>query len=141
MIDQGALNRFVELEAQKKRLKAQLKQIQEEQDTLFLSEGALRDQIAAAQPAGVDKPTFSQKIGGATVYLHTQLWAKPKGEKESLVNRMIELDDIHHLTYNSQSLSATVREWMLGDGIPGEYADVLDAEMRYSLRCRGLKAE
>lgn len=138
MIDQVALNRYVELEAKKKKLKGQLKAIQEEQDNLFRGDGGLRDQIAEAQPVGVEKPTFSQKIGPATVYLHTQVWAKPKGDRESLVGRMIELDDRTYLTYNSQRLSATVREWIAGDGIPGEYADVLDTETKYSLRCRGL---
>lgn len=83
---------------------------------------------------GIDKMT----IGGATVYLHRQLWASQK-DGHDLVAALRKVG-LHHMVSekcNTQTLSAYVREVERDEGqLPAELEAAVNLTERYSLRVR-----
>lgn len=114
------LSRFSELELRRRELEAELKVVEQEQDTL---QPTILEQFVNS---GVSKVT----LNGLTLYIHSQLWAgvdRQDGETdESAYARACEklkemgLDDYVQTRFNSQSLSAYFRELVkLGASLEG----------------------
>ena len=131
------LVRFAELYNRKRDLDAEVKRVEEEMKVL---EGPLMEQFASDGISSV-------KIGGQTVYLHSQLWAKlivRDGEdrdaaKERALNALkaAQLEDFVEESYNSNRLSAYLRELkQQGKPMPEEFEGAIEGITQFSLRAR-----
>lgn len=99
MID--ALKKILNLDDEKKRLDARIKEIRAERAVL---EETLMNEFAEN---GINQ----MKVDGKTVYLTRELWASPKDKDQSFnYLKLIGLGDYVAETVNSNSISAFVRE-------------------------------
>lgn len=102
-LDTERLRRFVALENRKKELKAELEAVEAE----------LTELDADLQPEFVEAGIQSVRCDGRTLYLHRQFWAgMVDGDRPRAVTalRTAGMDDYVFETFNTQSLSAYVRE-------------------------------
>ena len=78
----------------------------------------------------------SIKIGGYTLYVHRQTWARadPLVDRGQLASVFIAAGLSEYLGLNTQSLSSYVRE--VGDGLGEDIKAVLEIDERISLRGR-----
>ena len=114
------VRRLAELEDEKSDLERRLKRVKSE---IADVEPVVRDEMAQE---GVQ----SINVGDRTVYLHRQLWARPRdGDYASAVEalREVGLDEYVEEKFNVHSLSAVVREWDRNDEeVPEELAKSLE---------------
>lgn len=129
-IDTEKMRRYVELTKRKRQTEEDLDGLKKE---LARLEGQLLEDF---ERAGVD----SMRIDGMTVYPHRQLFANARdGDKERAVEalRACGLDDYVKEQFNTQSLSAYVRELdELEEPLPQPLAEALDVHEKYTLRVR-----
>lgn len=124
------MRRYVELTKRKRQAEGELDELKKELSRL---ETKLLEDF---ERAGVD----SMRIDGMTVYPHRQLFANARdGDKERAVEalRACGLDDYVKEQFNTQSLSAYVRELdELEEPLPPPLAEALDIHEKYTLRVR-----
>lgn len=129
-LDTDKLRRYVDLSKSKREHKKQLKKINKELNDL---EGELLDQFEEVGMQNVH-------VDGMTVYIHRQLWAKAQNgdyEKACAALRAVGLDEYVNQRFNTNSISAWVREQEeLGHEIPEELQEALDISEVFSLRTR-----
>jgi hypothetical protein len=126
-VDTENLQEFVDLENDRRDLELRLKQIKERRQEL---EEKLLSQF---EESGVQ----SMRVNGMTVYMHRQLWANHNGDKETTVQalRASGLGDMIYETFNSQTLSAWVREMEdIDTEIPEAVRPHLKLSERFSIR-------
>lgn len=102
-MDNAKIQRFIELENAKKEAEALLDGIKEEIASLDLD----------LQQEFIEAGVQSVRCNGRTVYLHRQFWAgMVDGDRPRAVTalRTAGMDDYVFETFNTQSLSAYVRE-------------------------------
>jgi len=84
--------------------------------------------------------TSSVRCDGRTVYLHRQLWARPKDGDHALVCDLLrahDLGDLVRTSVNAQTLSSLVRERDAeGTPLPEDLAAAIDVSEAYRLRVR-----
>lgn len=110
--------------------------------------GSIKDKIARLEDAvmnmmqeeQLDRLPINLGIDTITLFIHRQLWAKPKdGDKERVVRTLkdVGLGDLVAESYNTNSLSAYVREQLAnGEDLEPELADVIDINEVASVRGR-----
>ena len=129
-MDTVKLNRFVELEKQRRDLETRLKALKEE--TTKLKESILSD----FEEAGMSKTV----VEGMTVYVHRQLWASAIDsdyERACQALKSAGLNDYVQERFNINSLSAYVRELdKAGDPLPSEFDGCIDVKERFEIRTR-----
>lgn len=129
-LDTARLNRLVELDRERRQLENRIKEINSERGRL---EEKILDEM---QHAGVQ----NMNIGGATVYLHRQLWARPRdGNKQAVIAALHEagLDEYVSETFSTQSLSAYVRELdSYDEPLPPELEEVVQVDEVFKVRTR-----
>ena len=85
----------------------------------------------------IDNDIQQQRVNGATIYPHRQVWASHGGDPQRAVAAMRSagLDDL--ITVNSQTLSAWVRERQANDEpLPAKVAEAILITERVSLRTK-----
>lgn len=124
------LRRFVEIEEIRKSLESQIEQLKAEAaqlESLILTD---------FEHDGVDRVT----LDGKTIFIERRLWASAKnGDKQALCKALkrARLSEFVQETFNSQSLSALVREWdREGRPIPPSLREVLEVSEVFKLRTR-----
>lgn len=129
-IDIENMRRYVALTQRKRAAEGEVDELKRE---LARLESKLLEDF---ERAGVD----SMRIDGMTVYPHRQLFANARdGDKERAVEalRACGLDDYVKEQFNTQSLSAYVRELdELEEPLPEPLAEALDVYTKYTLRVR-----
>jgi len=124
------LKRFVALEERRKELEGEIDRIKAEATEI---ESALMPQF---EQAGIERVS----VDGRTVYIERRLWAAAKnGDKPALCKALkrARLSDFVQETFNSQSLSALVREWdREGRAMPPSLREVLEVSEVFKLRTR-----
>jgi hypothetical protein len=124
------LKRFVALEERRKELEGEIDRIKAEAAEL---ESALMPQF---EQEGVERIS----IDGRTVFIERRLWASAKnGDKQALCKALkrAHLSEFVQETFNSQSLSALVREWDRdGRPMPPSLREVLEVSEVFKLRTR-----
>jgi len=124
------LKRFVALEERRRQLEEEIDQLKAEAVEL---EQALMPQF---EQAGIERVS----IDGRTVYVERKLWASAKnGDKQALCKALkrARLSQFVQETFNSQSLSALVREWDRdGRPMPPSLREVLEVSEVFKLRTR-----
>lgn len=129
-LDTDALREYVELTDRKRTIEAERRDINDRLDKL---EEKLLSQFEEQGMQNI-------KIGGASVYLHRQLWAKPKdGDKPKAVEALKRagLDEMVKETFNVHTVSAYFREAEANEQpTPPELDDAFDLNETYSLRVR-----
>jgi len=124
------LKRFVVLEERRRQLEAEIDSIKAEAADL---EQRLLPQF---EQSGMERVT----IDGRTVYVERKLWASAKnGDKQALCKALkrARLSEFVQETFNSQSLSALVREWDRdGRPMPPSLREVLEVSEVFKLRTR-----
>ena len=124
------LQRFVKIEHERRELEGKLAVLKQEKDLLET------ELLEIFEGSGVQ----STKVDGLTVYIHRQLWALAKDGEKGKVCDALEgagLQDFIQRTYNTQTLSAYVRELQRnGETLPPDVAGTLNIEEKYSLRTR-----
>lgn len=146
------LKAFLDLNRKKRELQERLDEVQGQLTKLE------QELLSEFEQAGVEKLT----VDGATVYIHTQLWAgvAKSGDvaTEEDKRRAMEalrasgLDDYVYETFNTNSLSAYVREQLAQapleirmdparwhEALPEPLHGAITITERQSLRVRGLK--
>lgn len=122
------LHGFIEASKLKKELEARLKDA-----TAELKEYE-EEMLAHFETLGVE----SLSSGDTTVYLHRQIWARAKdGDKDAVIHALkdTELADIVQETFNTNTLSAWVRECEReGRPIPDNLRDTLSITEDFSVR-------
>lgn len=122
------LQKFIETSKLKKELEARLKDA-----TSDLKEYE-EHMLEYFEEMGVE----SISSGDTTVYLHRQLWARAKdGNKEAVIAALkgTELEDMVQETFNTNTLSAWVRECERdGRAIPDALKDSLSIVEDFSVR-------
>jgi hypothetical protein len=106
-MDMNLAAKYASIIATKRRLEEELRTAKDEIASL---EESVRNMMQENSLDRLPVRVGSEKI---TLYLHRQLWAKPKGgDRESLVAvlKRCGLSDLVQEQYNSSSLSAYVRE-------------------------------
>ena len=122
------LHGFIEATKLKKDLDARLK------DATADLKGYEEELLQHFEGLGVE----SLSAGDTTVYLHRQLWARAKdGNKEAVIHALkgTELEDMVQETFNTNTLSAWVRECEReGRAIPETLKDTLAITEDFSVR-------
>jgi hypothetical protein len=110
--------------------------------------GSIKDKIARLedsvmnmmQEEQLDRLPINLGLDTVTLFVHRQLWARPKGgDKERVVRTLkdVGLGDLVAESYNTNSLSAYVREQLAnGEDLEPELADVIDINEVASVRGR-----
>lgn len=110
--------------------------------------GSIKDKIARLedsvmnmmQEEQLDRLPINLGLDTVTLFVHRQLWAKPKdGDKERVVRTLKEvgLGDLVAESYNTNSLSAYVREQLAnGEDLEPELSEVIDISEVASVRGR-----
>lgn len=126
-----ALDRFIELESERKYLEARLKEVKEE--IAPLHERVLN----YFEESGTEKI----RRGGMTLYLHSQLWARPIDgdyERGCEALRAAGMEDLIQTRFNIHTLSAVLREReRMGEAFPPEFEGVIETERTFQVRTRG----
>jgi len=124
------LKQFIQLERRRRELEAEIDTIKAESAEL---EASLLPQF---EQAGMERVA----IDGRTVYIERKLWAKAKnGDKQAVCKALkrARLGDYVSETYNSNSLSAYVRELdREGRSMSPGLAKVLEVSEVFKLRTR-----
>lgn len=135
LVDFSKARKFVTLSARIKALEAEVAKLKQDREVLKTD---LMDQLVEA---GSNKIV----VDGATVYIHQQLWAKPKnGDYESAIAalRLCGLGDLVKETFNTNQLSAVIREMKREDRqIPEALEATIETTDTYDLRVRSGKGE
>ncbi len=122
------LAKFVDYTKEKKALDKRLATVKAEMGTL---EEIILEEF---ENLGVS----SMRCGDTTVHLRRQLWARAKdGDKDTVceVLRDLEMGDMVSETFNTNTLSAWVRERdKAGEEIPAALKDVLAITEEFSIR-------
>lgn len=124
------LRDFVRLTRQKKEIEADLAVVKRDIEALqaTIIDGMLGEGVQS----------FKLTVDGerATVYLHRQLWAKPRnGDRDRLVQRLEEIGLRELVTVNHMGLAAFVRESVENDGaLPSDLIDYIETDERVSAR-------
>lgn len=111
-MDMDIAREFGSLISEKRKLEARLDNVKEQIASL---EPTLLNELVEAQ---VDRLPITLEGEKVTLYIHRQLWAKPKdGNRAAVVDalRGCGLEDLVKEDFNTSTLSAYVRE-RLGDG-------------------------
>ena len=124
------LDRFIELETERRILEARLKDIKEE--------------IAPLHEAVLEhfSQTGTEKIrrGGLTLYIHRQLWARAIDgdyERGCAALRAAGLEDLIKEQFNVHTLSAWLREQeRMGEPIPESFKGAIQTEETFQVRTR-----
>lgn len=134
MNDLVALARqYAELYAAKREAEANLRSIQQE---IAAMEPVLRDEMALN---GLDSLPLQTEAGKMTVYLHSQVWAKAKGDRAETCDALEKagLGEYVSRSFNTMSLSAYVREQLReGQPIEPELAATLNIDEVVGVRAR-----
>ena len=124
------LKRFVALEERRRQLEAEIDTLKAEAAEL---EQALMPQF---EQAGIERVSVDSR----TVYVERKLWASAKnGDRQALCKALkrARLSQFVQETFNSQSLSALVREWDRdGRPMPPSLREVLEVSEVFKLRTR-----
>lgn len=133
--DENLLTQFKTLQLRKKQAEADVDSINRQ---IGIVKGKLMDKFEK------EGQTSSKLSTGETIYIHSQYWAKLKEgvTKENVLDtlRSIGLGHIISETYNSNTLSAHIRELKKEkQDIPEELVNVLEIEPTFDVRIRGLK--
>lgn len=127
---QDAMKQFVTLEKERRVLESRLKEVKEIRDGL---EQTLLERFQEGQ-------ILSVKVDGLTVYLHRQLWARPKGGDYDLAVRALRevgWDDLVEIKCNTHRVSSQVREMdREGVELPEPIREAFDVAEEYSIRTR-----
>lgn len=128
-LDVAKIREYNALRQRAKTLVDEAKALMEQADEM---EQALLEDLAEA---GVPRIT----VDGRTTYIHRELWAKrPEGITTEQVCdglRAAGFDQFVNLTYNSQTVSAWLRELEKADApIPPELDGILTTTEKFSLR-------
>ena len=83
----------------------------------------------------------SARCSGLTIFVHKQLWARKNSESSTQdvcdCLKEVGLTSLVHEAYNTQSLSALMREWEReGQEMPAALSQVVSSEIVTSLRSR-----
>lgn len=128
-MDAELIRRYVEAVEHKRRLEADLRQLNELLEQL---EPEVVDALADAGMQSIATPTH-------TVYLAEEIWARPADEERltGVLDRA-GLGDIARRRVNVQSLSAVVREALGSDGALPAWAteDLVTVTRRFRARVR-----
>lgn len=123
-----------ELIARKRSLEEDLRAVKDEIATL---EPELLNEFTECQMDRLQVPVGNEKV---TLYIHRQLWAKPKdGDRQAVISTLktCGLSDFVTENYNSNTLSAYVRERLAnGDQLQPTLDSVIEAEEVVSIRGR-----
>lgn len=106
-MDMDLATRYASVIAAKRKLEDQLRSAKDEIASL---EESMRNMM---QENSIDRLPVTVGNEKITLYLHRQLWAKPKGGDKNELLRVLKtcgLSDLVQEAYNSNSLSAYVRE-------------------------------
>ena len=137
-VNSDNLARYVELDARKRELKDEQKQLNAEMREL--GDKILRD----FEREGIQ----NLNINGVTLYVHRQLWAGAAGDKQQACEALKRAGLLDYVTenFNTQSLSAWVREQValaddddledVYDALPPEFRDAINVSERFELRAR-----
>lgn len=124
------IERFIELETERRELEARLKELKEEITPLH-------DQVLTHF-----EQTGTEKIrrGGLTLYIHRQLWCRAIDgdyERGCAALKAAGLEDLVKETFNVHTLSAYVRELeRMGEPIPETFEGAIQTEETFQLRTR-----
>lgn len=128
MIDPAKIAHYIELTEMKREAEAKAKSFI---PVIAALETELIDAFAAA---GVD----SMHLNGRCIYIHSQLWARPKdGDRPRACEALKRagLGEFVKEDFNVMTLSAWARELTeAGEPIPGELSEALEIKDAYSLR-------
>lgn len=129
-MDMQRLKRFTELEHRRREIKEELDKVNAELGSL--EEGLLRD----FEDAGMS----SVNIDDLCVYLHRQVWAKPKNGDYPGACAALEqagLGEMVERRFNTQTLSSWVREQeKAGEKMPESLKDAIVVSEVFSVRTR-----
>lgn len=124
------IDRFIELETERRVLEARLKDIKEEIEPIH------QDVLTHFEQTGTEKI----RRGGLTVYIHRQLWARAIDgdyERGCAALRAAGLGDLVKETFNVHTLSAWLREQeRMGEPIPESFEGAIQTEETFQLRTR-----
>lgn len=124
------LKRFVALEERRRELEGEIDRIKAEATEL---ESSLMPQF---EQAGIERVS----IDGRTVFIERRLWASAKNGDKLAVCKALKrarLSEFVQESFNSQSLSALVREWdREGRPVPPSLREVLEVSEVFKLRTR-----
>jgi hypothetical protein len=132
-LDTDLARQFGELMARKKELEEEAKEIARQ---LKAMETPLRESMAFA---GVDSLPIKTALGKMTVYLHSQLWAKPKVSKADACAalKQADLGEFVAEGFNTNTVSAFFREHLKsGETIPSGLLDAFSIDEVQSVRAR-----
>lgn len=125
-----SMREFVALEKERRDLEDRLKHIKARRDDL--------EQILLG--AFEESQIQSMKIDGLTVYIHRQLWARPKGGDYDLAVRALRevgWDDLVEIKCNTHRVSSQVREMdREGVELPEPIKEAFDVSEQFSVRTR-----
>lgn len=123
-----------ELIARKRSLEDDLRAVKDEIAAL---EPELLNEFTESQMDRIQVPVDNEKV---TLYIHRQLWAKPKdGDRAAVISTLKRcgLADFVQENYNSNTLSAYVRERLAnGEQLQPTLDSVIEAEEVVSIRGR-----
>ena len=129
-----ALHRYWDLTRDRQMLEAKLEEIKAR---LTETQQEILDQFARD---GVSSVKVTDGNEDATIYLHKQMWARPKdGDYVAtcFALRRNGLSSFVKETVNLQTLSAYVREQEKeGQPLPSDVAETLDVRTEYAVRVR-----
>ena len=129
MYNDSFLSDLVELDRARKRLKAELAEVETARKVL---EATILDEWERTG-------TSSIKVDGITIYLSSQRWVKPKdGDRQAVVKVLEVLGMTEMINFNSQTLSSYVREILDTDQvIPPELETVIEVTEDFKIKTRG----
>jgi hypothetical protein len=124
------IERFIELETERRELEARLKEVKEEI-------APLHEQVLTYfEQTGTSKI----KRSGLTLYVHRQLWARPIDgdyERGCAALKAAGLEDMVKESFNIHTLSAYIRELeRMGEPIPETFEGAIQTEETFQIRTR-----
>lgn len=136
---------FAELDAEERDLKARLREVKDKKDAL--EENLLEKMAEDGIPRMAINIHHNGKEEQRTIFTHKQLWAGYNEDKQSLIDalKQASLDDMVSEGYNTQTLSAYVRQFdpdgtmdteELRNQLPTQLQPVIKLSERFSLRTR-----
>lgn len=124
------IERFIELETERRELEARLKELKEEITPLH------EQVLTYFEQTGTSKI----KRSGLTLYVHRQLWARPIDgdyERGCAALKAAGLEDMVKLSFNIHTLSAYIRELeRMGEPIPESFEGAIQTDETFQIRTR-----
>lgn len=136
---------FAELDAEERDLKSRLKEVKDKKEAL--EENLLEKMAEDGVPRMAININYDGKEQTRTLYTHKQLWAGYNDDKQALIDalKQASLDDMVSEGYNTQTLSAYVRQFdpdgtmdteELRKQLPTQLQSVIKLSEKFSLRTR-----